>query len=405
MNIIRATATAFTSQRTFGIELEAIGLTQRQAAQAICDAGVLCHVESYGHSAPSDWKVVPDGSLPHDGFEVVSPILRGTEGIEQARKVAVALQAAGALVNGSCGFHVHVGAQDLSGADLMNIVRRYQGHSVEIDSVMHSSRRAGGSGARWCNEMSCLIADFRNLNNDATCQQVASRINSRYYKVNLHAFLRHGTVEFRQHNGTLNPEKIVNWIMFCVNFVEQSRMVHTTTQQPVSARQQPTGPSAGALGPLIQQRLQEQNGSPAPVARIRANALSVTYDRLEALLRVSSYGSPVSAATIAETLEIAEASVPSYISNFRSARRHVLVMVRRNRGYYANFASPSASATSATVPSVAPAIAPARPVVAPVAPQTRSVATLVAPPDHGPFATLPLQVQSFFCEVAQDYTA
>jgi hypothetical protein len=49
----------------------------------------------------------------------------------------------------------------------------------------------------------------------------------RYNKVNLCAFLRHGTIEFRQHSGTMNVDKVINWIVFCVNFVETSANTST----------------------------------------------------------------------------------------------------------------------------------------------------------------------------------
>jgi hypothetical protein len=48
--------------------------------------------------------------------------------------------------------------------------------------------------------------------------------HSRYLKLNIHAYIKHGTLEFRQHAGTMNINKMVNWIIFCVNFVENSRL-------------------------------------------------------------------------------------------------------------------------------------------------------------------------------------
>jgi hypothetical protein len=53
---------------------------------------------------------------------------------------------------------------------------------------------------------------------------VANLPQTRYYKLNLAAYVKHGTLEFRQHAGTLNLNKMINWIMFCVQFVEDSRL-------------------------------------------------------------------------------------------------------------------------------------------------------------------------------------
>jgi hypothetical protein len=45
---------------------------------------------------------------------------------------------------------------------------------------------------------------------------------SRYRKVNIASFNRHGTIEFRQHEGTMDPDRILNWVQFCTHFVEES---------------------------------------------------------------------------------------------------------------------------------------------------------------------------------------
>lgn len=46
---------------------------------------------------------------------------------------------------------------------------------------------------------------------------------SRYYKINIEAYWRHKTVEFRHHSGTIEFEKISNWIQILnrlINFSE-----------------------------------------------------------------------------------------------------------------------------------------------------------------------------------------
>lgn len=49
----------------------------------------------------------------------------------------------------------------------------------------------------------------------------------RYQKLNLEALDDHGTLEFRQHNGSIDPKVVTSWIRFVVNFVERSRTVAT----------------------------------------------------------------------------------------------------------------------------------------------------------------------------------
>ena len=44
----------------------------------------------------------------------------------------------------------------------------------------------------------------------------------RYFKVNAVAYDRHRTIEFRQHQGTTDYEKISKWVMFLAKLVEYS---------------------------------------------------------------------------------------------------------------------------------------------------------------------------------------
>ena len=84
--------------RNFGIELEIAGITQARALAALQAVGVQACAEGYNHATRSHWKIVPDGSV-REGFEVVSPVLQGQEGLNTAlapaqHRLVVALQSA-----------------------------------------------------------------------------------------------------------------------------------------------------------------------------------------------------------------------------------------------------------------------------------------------------------------------
>ena len=78
--------------RTFGVEIECIGITSAVACEAIRAAGLTCEIEGYNHNTRDHWKIVTDGSVRDNrgnpGIEVVSPILRGTAGMTALKKVA-----------------------------------------------------------------------------------------------------------------------------------------------------------------------------------------------------------------------------------------------------------------------------------------------------------------------------
>lgn len=201
--------------RKFGIELEIVSINRQTALRALRAVGINAQDESYNHSTRSHWKLVSDASV-QGGFEVVSPVLHGEAGIEEAMTVAAALDDAGATVNRSCGFHVHFDAADLSARDIKIIVKRYAAHEAEIDAVMPPSRRADAN--RFC----APVARFLNARFEAaaTVEDMIRAQGDRYFKVNLQSFQRHGTLEFRQHSGTVNATKIAHWVRFLAEFID-----------------------------------------------------------------------------------------------------------------------------------------------------------------------------------------
>lgn len=204
--------------RSFGIELEIAGINHQTALTVLRAIGIAVQDESYNHTTRAHWKLVEDSSV-RGGFEVVSPVLHGEEGIEEAMAVAEALSDAGATVNRSCGFHVHFDASDLTVNDVKTIVRRYADHETEIDAIMPPSRR--GSNNTYCRSLSGI--PFERFMRSFNITELASVMGSRYYKVNLMSFQRHGTIEFRQHSGTINANKIANWVRFLGQFIDIHR--------------------------------------------------------------------------------------------------------------------------------------------------------------------------------------
>lgn len=55
-----------------------------------------------------------------------------------------------------------------------------------------------------------------------TVSNIAQLYGSRYYKVNANSFSVHNTVEFRQHSGTIEIERMENWIRFLDALVKYS---------------------------------------------------------------------------------------------------------------------------------------------------------------------------------------
>lgn len=237
--------------RTFGIEVEChlpLGGTHAGLASFLRDAGVAANAESYNHVTRRTWKVTTDASLEGRGrgydtsAEVVSPVLSGEAGLIEARAAVQAIRDYGCTVSTKCGVHVHVGVADFSLDQLRALAIKFVHCETAFDAIQPPSRRANNNGYILSNR-SGYGGSYENegVNRAIDAYNRARNINelittvsscgggsggysapTRYRKLNLHAYLRQKTVEFRQHSGTVDPDKVENWVRLCVAFVERS---------------------------------------------------------------------------------------------------------------------------------------------------------------------------------------
>ena len=99
------------NQMTFGVEIETVA-----PDAAVTEGGL--RIGAYHHGVqvpylPRGWKAERDGSIDNSrgghACEIVSPVLKGAEGIAQVAEVVQTLEAKGHKVNITCGVHVHIG--------------------------------------------------------------------------------------------------------------------------------------------------------------------------------------------------------------------------------------------------------------------------------------------------------
>lgn len=216
--------------RKFGIEIEAHNVAQRDVAAALNAVGIRCAVEGYNHNTTNHWKIVNDCSIQgSQGFELVSPILQGENGLMQVAIVGDTLERLGAKVNTSCGLHVHIDGRDLTVNSMSRICKMWLKYETCFDSIVPASRRNNRFALGIRSKFATLEAAFAKLATATSIQGLTRIMNSdnfggssRYHKLNLESMVRHGTVEFRQHSGTVNGLKMVNWVKLVGGFVESA---------------------------------------------------------------------------------------------------------------------------------------------------------------------------------------
>lgn len=211
-----------TTTRKFGVEFEAMGLTVQGAADVLTAAGVSLAIPR-GHGSTSEnargiWKVEYDGSIGSSGFEAVTPPSTSFESIATACR---ALTRAGAHVTRACGTHVHVDARDLGIEGFRRLAKIW----LSIERAMECLVSASRVSNHFCQSArprfrGALSAAFALIDDAHSVDKIIALMQeNRYAKLNLQAFWKHGTVEFRLHQGTLNAAKIERWARLCVRIV------------------------------------------------------------------------------------------------------------------------------------------------------------------------------------------
>jgi hypothetical protein len=231
----------------FGIELELSckhGESQHFISRELLKhAGVpVTHVKGWsaGKKQIDGWKLVHDGSIQCSRhypdcskFELVSPILRGGEGLNECNNIVKALNAYTSVsVNKSMGFHVHINVTGLSAQELGKVCQNFVKFEDAIDSFLPPSRRTNQSHFCKSNRAAILpngpnAARHQALGSCKTIVELCDLMNpadDRYYKLNLTNLKtgRQPTIEFRQHSATCNYDKVAAWIRFCMAFVYNS---------------------------------------------------------------------------------------------------------------------------------------------------------------------------------------
>ena len=252
----------FNEERTFGVEMECIleAEDHREVMNGLEREGISARVGRSHNDSPegNEWLVTIDGSLDKHGIdsyshitaEVVSPILKGREGLRKLEVVTDILNDKfDAKINKSCGLHIHHGIEDLSFKRIQKLFKLYANYEKGIDELLPKSRRENNN--RYAKSLRTLrgttdFADyFHKIHDCNTIQELQSAVATdnlreyndyntyRYHKLNFDPYESKGTVEFRQHSGTTDFEKIKNWILLGQALIQRTQCRVVVTQNNI----------------------------------------------------------------------------------------------------------------------------------------------------------------------------
>jgi len=187
---------------TFGIEIETSG------------ANIAIIKNAFDRAEIRGCDVKPDGTPRVDAEIVLPPLAPCDFAFDYIKKICRVLSDVGANVNSSCGLHVHIGNAPLN--DSTHAVR-FCGDSI------HSRATTGRYITGAYGEPMDFIAvqDIISTRRIENASNISELTFGKFTTINLQTWSR-GTIEFRQASGTIEADKIINWVKFLLNLVDHT---------------------------------------------------------------------------------------------------------------------------------------------------------------------------------------
>ena len=211
--------------------------------------------------AGKKWRFVYDGSIrgiqgngePTSSrlykVEMNSPVLEYSE-MGKLQAVVRALRRAGAVVNSSCGMHVHVDAANHTPQSLKNALTiMYSKEDILFKALKVNENRV----QRWCQKVrEPMLEKIRKMPTNLTMEQLKqqwyggtdeSRMHyswTRYYALNLHSVFYRGTLEWRCFESTLHAGKVRANITLALAISAQTINQKKTVMRKTGISENPT---------------------------------------------------------------------------------------------------------------------------------------------------------------------
>jgi len=240
-------------QPRVGIELEMNGVTVTgtplncaKLARALNGAGLQYPVNNsngYTHSNGANWDVKTDGSC---GLEVATPAVTLDEEGNSA-ELKAGIEAVAALrpqVNRACGLHVWLEVRDFDWQDMKRLLALWARYEAAYFSMLPKSRRADPSGnshdgrtiycramrkVEWDGAESMYWGGYKRAieaNSERAFRTAAQGVATKYQALNISQWWRTGRIEFRLHSGTVDYEKVRNWVKVLLALAARVKASH-----------------------------------------------------------------------------------------------------------------------------------------------------------------------------------
>lgn len=246
------------SDLKFGVELEILipqgvrdGLTLSSLAKSLTVAsGLTVKFCGYTHETMECWKIVTDASVQGNAqdlsLELVSPVLKGQEGLKNLRSMLAAARQVGIATNSTCGLHVHIDATNTSLEELQRTAQCFTALEDAFDLLVARSwnqirhdRRANRN--RYCQSNRIVFGQKSNLQrwkameDSRTVRQLVQLVNpdnDRYRKLNMTNLVKNNrpsTIEYRNHGSVEEIIEAEAWVRLLLRFTHASQSKRTAS--------------------------------------------------------------------------------------------------------------------------------------------------------------------------------
>ncbi|MEM6902565.1 MAG: amidoligase family protein [Pseudomonadota bacterium] len=169
-------------------------------------------------------------SIHPPGVEVVLPPLDLEEEIKLARHVAVTLANAGYTTNESTSLQANQGAKGMGLQAIKRLLANGYINEDLFDRIVAPDRQ-GANAPNYADtlrqgkkpDLAMRVIDTARASNELTTRVLHPENGDFYGKVNINKLALRGAVEWRQHEGTLDPDAIENWARLTRALTDYSR--------------------------------------------------------------------------------------------------------------------------------------------------------------------------------------
>jgi hypothetical protein len=228
--------------RNFGIEIEFN--CKENKYQSFLDSLLkqnikIVFLDSYDKSLKHDyWILTTEPTADPFGYELVSPILSLADTQEIKMVLDTLKNNSSVYLTDKCGLHIHIDTEDHNLINLINVIKSYWIREKEINEFIGNSRE---------NNIYCLSNEkdikryesYRRLfkkdktkyNSEEITDFVFRHFPSKNRRVSLVTCTSLHTVEFRQHEGTVDFLRVFKWIGFLLTFIEDTLTSYPSPQE------------------------------------------------------------------------------------------------------------------------------------------------------------------------------